>query len=151
MQDKKDKKLTTEQWNLLNYLKSKGKTDINTIIYDLGKQNGYVLNSNPKTHDPCIQLRHDADAITNSRETDKIVVHDRYYNFWVADNKEETAEWAKKTFLIPAITKLKKYHLITGLLKLDGQGRLVDLKGNVINEESLARPFVETILKRDET
>lgn len=60
--------------------------------------------------------------------------------FKVATSREEAEKYCKRDF-DNAMKLLKRYWQNIGVIKQDGQGKLIDCRGNVIDEKSLAKRF----------
>lgn len=139
----KQKKLTPRQWSLLNLIrhnslvehrKTTQKEICDTIV-------GYEWNDDEKCHDHCPAVWNDIKDINLSYETDKLIIMD-YFSYWIG-NEEETQRFIDKLWsdLSPRLTR---YWAYLKKVSRDGQGILIDRKGNVIDEDSDARRFIES-------
>lgn len=61
-------------------------------------------------------------------------------SFKIATSKEEAEKYCKRDF-DNAMKLLVRYYQNIGIIKRDGQGRLIDCNGNVITEESFAKRY----------
>ena len=139
----KVKKLTPRQWGLLNFIKNNSfvehrKTTQREIVDNV---DGYEWNEDEKCHDHCPAIWNDIKDINLSYETDKLIISDRF-EYWIG-NEEETKEFIDKLWndLSP---RLSRYWNYLKKISRDGQGILIDRKGNVIDEDSKARAFIES-------
>lgn len=64
------------------------------------------------------------------------------HRFKIASNKEEVEKYCKRD-LNNALKLLKRYWQNMGVIKEDGQGRLLDANGNVIDDDSLLERFYD--------
>jgi hypothetical protein len=147
MFDKKHKenKLTPRQWALLNLVKQnsfigKRKTS-QREIYDALKDYGYEWNDDEKAHDHCSAIWNDIKDINLSYQTDKLIIS-KNFEYWIGD-MEETQEFINKLWndLEP---RLMRYWAYLKKVERDGQCQTIDRKGNVIDEDSKARAFIES-------
>lgn len=142
---KKQEEMTTRRWTLYNYIKANKKVNTRDICRDLPEH--YTLATSDRIHNPCVLVNTDVDAINASPEIEKIIVHDREYNFWLATNKEETVAFAEQLYKKRALRALKKYWNMLAKADADGQGKLISCKGDIIDGNSKAREFVEAFVK----
>lgn len=148
MFDKEHKvnKLTPRQWALLNLIKQnslvgKRKTSQKEIC-DALKDFGYEWKeTSASNHDHCSAIWKDIKDINMSYQTDKIIIADKY-NYWIG-NEEETQAFIDGLWhdLCP---RLIKYWAYFKKAQRNGQGIFIDRKGNVIDEDSQARAFIES-------
>ena len=145
MFDKKNKQkhLTTRQWRLLDFIKinsvvERRKTTQREIVDNVP---GYEWNDDEKCHDHCPAIWNDIKDINLSCETDKLIISDRF-EYWIG-NKEETLNFLDKLWsdLSP---RLARYWAYLKKVERDGQGILIDRKGNFIGDDSSARRFIES-------
>ena len=137
------KKLTTRQWRLLDLIKFNSliehrKTTQKEICEKISE---YEWNDSPKTHDHCVAIWGDIKDINLSYETDKLIISDNF-EYWVG-NEQETKSFIDKLWndLEP---RLMRYWAYLKKVARNGQGLLIDRKGNVIDENSQARAYVES-------
>lgn len=144
-------KLTTRQWKTYNAIKEateKGKTISRRELYLL-QPDQYEWHDNPRTHDQCVAIRYDVNAINDSEEIEKIVVYDEKGNFKLAENAEEAYDFLYRVYCKVAVEKFRKMRRIRQKIRANGQGKLISTKGNVIDENSKARSYVEAYCKVD--
>lgn len=139
------KKLTTRQWKLYNYIKEHGVVSVEDICRDMPDL--YTLATSDRIHNKCAMVFTDADALNASQEIEKIIIHDRNYNFWLAKSYEEAVGFAEHLYKKRALTALKKYWNMLRKASADGQGKIISCHGDVIDEHSHARAFVEAFVK----
>ncbi len=141
---KKAEKMNTRRWKLYNYIKENGVVNTKDICRDLPEY--YTLATSDRVHNPCVLVNEDVDALNASAEIEKIIIHDRNYNFWLARFSEEALEYAEHLYKKRALTALKKYWNVVRKCNADGQGKLLSAQGNPIDEHSRARSFVEAFV-----
>lgn len=139
----KVKRLTPRQWRLLDFIKNNSllehrKTSQKEIVDHI---DGYEWNEDEKCHDHCPAIWNDIKDINLSYETDKLIISDRF-EYWIG-NEEETKEFIDKLWndLAPRLTRYWNY---LKKVNRDGQGIIIDRKGNVIDDNSQARAFIES-------
>lgn len=140
------KKLTSRQWKLLNIIKINSFIDNRKTtqreIYDALKEFGYEWNEkDANTHDHCVAIWNDIKDINLSYDTDKIIIS-KNFEYWIG-NEEETQAFLDKLWsdLAP---RLIRYWAYLKKAQRNGQGLLIDRKGNAIDENSQARAFIES-------
>ena len=141
-------KITTRQWKLYNYLKEHGVVSVEDICRDMPEH--YVLDKSERSHNKCTKVFTDADALNESTEIEKIIIHDRNYHFWLAKSKEEALGFAEHLYKKRALKALKKYWNMVVKAEADGQGKIVSCHDDIIDENSRAREFVEAFIKETE-
>lgn len=142
-------KLTTRQWNTYNAIKNateNGKTISKRELYEL-QPNDYEWNDKATTHDNCIMIRNDVNIINDSEEIEKIVIYDKHGNFKLAENEQEVYDFLFRVYCKVAVEKFRKMRHIKDKMSRDGQGKLISTKGDVIDENSKARKYVEAYCK----
>ncbi len=142
---KRTEKLNSRRWKLYNYIKENGVVNTRDICRDMPDL--YVLATSDRVHNPCALVNQDVDALNESAEIEKIIIHDRKYNFWLAKNPEEALSFAEHLYKKRAITALVKYGNMLRKVRADGQGKIVSCQDKPIDEHSRAREFVETFEK----
>lgn len=137
--------LTSLDWTIYNYLKKHFKADPKRW---LSKQE--ILEDNPDLLNESATTSHDICAALNSirlklnkachegQLSHLILLHKG--TFKIAADKEEAEHYLKKDFFV-GIKRVIRYYENMRVIKRDGQGKLIDCKGNVITEESLAKRF----------
>ena len=146
--------LTTRQWATYNLIKQNslnGKKTTQREIYenypDKLFKDGYIwANKDGVNHDNCVTIWSDIEKINFSEEIEKIVISKNYI-YWLCENDEEAEKYAQKYFS-DGIKKLKRYYRIVGKVKKNGQYKLLSTRGDIIDDESKARDFVETYLRK---
>jgi len=141
----KQKKLTPRQWKLLELIKHNSLVEFRKTtqkeICDRLKDYGYEWNDDIKAHDHCTMIWSDIKDINLSYETDKLVISDNF-EYWLGC-EQETKDFIDKLWndLEP---RLMRYWAYLKKIERDGQGIMIDRKGNAIDEDSQARAFVES-------
>lgn len=139
-------KLTTTEWTVYNYLKAKFKEDPNKWVTkrEILEDNESVLSASKgeTSHDICANLNAIRiklnKACHEGQLSHLILLHNS--SFKIAANLEEANKYLYKDYEI-GIKRIIRYYENMRVLKRDGQGKLIDCKGNVITEESLAKRF----------
>lgn len=142
-QKNKQKKLTPRQWQLLNFIRNASLVDHRKVSQKDIFNNvfGYEWNDDEKCHDHCPAIWNDIKDINLSYETDKLIISDKF-EYWLG-NEEETKAFIDKLWsdLEP---RLVRYWAYLKKVERNGQGQLIDRKGNAIDEDSQARAFIES-------
>ena len=143
--DKKHKvnKMTPRQWRLLNFIKRNSMIEFRKTTQREICDNveGYEWNDDEKCHDHCPAIWNDIKDINLSYETDKLIISDKF-EYWIGSEKETKAFIDKLwSDLSP---RLIRYWAYLKKVERDGQGVLIDRKGNFIEEDSEARRFIES-------
>ena len=149
--------MNTRQWKTYELIKSnslEGKITTQLEIVEnypymitdiFGEQkinkDGYVWNTNPKSHDHCSQVWEDIEKINNDEKIQKIIVSPNPYEYKLASSVEEVKSYCYKKFYRPAMAKLVRQSKMLNKCRLDGQGKLL------FNNKSQARDYWETFLK----
>lgn len=139
-------KLTPRQWALLNLIKQNSlmghrKTSQREIC-DALKEHGYEWKeTSGSNHDHCVAIWNDIKDINMSYQTDKLIIA-KNYEYWLG-SEEETQEFIDGLWndLAP---RLIRYWAYLKKVNRNGQGIFIDRKGNVIDENSQARAFIES-------
>lgn len=138
-------KLKTLDWKVYNYLKAEFKKD-NTLWISKKQLLESIpelrANSKATTHDVCsslntIRLRLNK-ACSDGQLSHLVLLKDSCFK--IAKDREEAKENFERDRKI-GIQRLVRYYENIGVLNRDGQGKLIDCKGNVITDESLAKRF----------
>lgn len=136
--------LTTLDWTIYNYLKDQFKADPNKWISkeEILHDNPILRESKKTSHDICsalnnIRLRLNK-ASNEGQISHLILLHNSHFK--IAANTEEAKKYLIRDYK-NGIKLLTRYYQNIKVLKLDGQGKLIDCKGNVIDEQSLAKRF----------
>lgn len=137
--------LTPRQWALYRLIKHNSLVEHRKTtqkeICDTLKDYGYEWNDNPKSHDHCSMIWKDVKDNNESYEHDKIIISDNF-EYWIG-NKEETLNFLDKLWS-DISPRLVRYWAYLKKVGRDGQGLVIDRKGNVIDEDSQARAFIES-------
>ena len=132
-------------WDVYNYLNASFRSDpkrwvskqeLLDSIETLSKSKGAT------SHDICSSLnliRIKLNQAANEGQLSHLVLLAKG-NFKIAADMQEATEHLKKDYEI-GIKRLVRYYKNIQVLKRNGQGKLIDCKGNVITEESLAKRF----------
>lgn len=139
--------LNSLDWKIYNYLKDKFKENPNRWISkkEILENNKELLKESDTTsHDICSTLnniRIKLNKACHEGQISHLILLDKGH-FKIAANKEEAEQYLKKDYRI-GIKRIIRYYENMKVLTRDGQGKLIDCKGNVITEESLAKRFHE--------
>ena len=142
-QEQDKDKLTDRQKALLKYIEENSlihhrKTTQKEICEYI---NGYEWNYDEKCHDHCPAVWKDIKDINLSDETDYVIISNDF-EYWIG-NKEETKSFIDRLWrdLSP---RLIRYWAFLKKVERDGQGRIFDEKGNLIEDENDVRAFIES-------
>lgn len=137
--------LKTIDWTIYEYLKKKFKEDPTQW---LSKQQ--ILEDNPiltfasgeTSHDICSNLnriRLRLNKACNEGQISHLILLSNS-RFKIAANEQEAKEFLYKDFEV-GIKRIIRYYENMKVLNRNGQGKLIDCKGNVIDDKSLAKRF----------
>lgn len=139
----KQKKLTPRQWQLLRFITYASLTEhrkvsqrdiVNNVV-------GYEWNDEITAHDHCPSIWNDIKDINLSYETDKVIIS-KNFEYWIG-SEEETKAFIDKLWN-DLEARLIRYWAYLKKVRRNGQGLLLDRKGNTIDENSSARAWVES-------
>lgn len=121
------------------------KTPIDEIIdnypYDAEtRRDGYIKNTSPRTHHPCIQVYDDIDALNMNLGIHKAHLWDKEYNYWISHDIEEVKAFCKPLYERQGKKKLWKQGILMLKARRHGQMRLI------FESESEAREYWETFI-----
>ncbi len=137
-------KLTSIDWEVYSYLKKKFKEDPtqwvskNQLITDIPA----LKLSKATSHDVCSTLnsiRIKLNKASNEGQISHLILLHKS-KFKIACNVEEAKKYLYKDYLT-GIKRIIRYYENMKVLKRDGQYKLIDCKGNVIDDKSLAKRF----------
>ena len=137
--------LKTIDWQVYNFLKTGFRSDpkrwfskqeLLDAIPSLSKESGAT------SHDICSTLnaiRIKLNKASSEGQLSHLILLNKG-SFKIAANFDEAKEYLSADYKV-GIKRLIRYYENMKVLKRDGQGKLIDCKGNVITEESLAKRF----------
>lgn len=139
--------LKTIDWTIYNYFKDKFKEDPNKWLskQEILADNKELLNESGATsHDICSTLNNIRLKLNKACHEGQISHLILLYRgkFKIAANYEEAQQYLYQDYKV-GIKRIVRYYENMRVLKRDGQGKLIDCKGNVITEKSLAKRFNE--------
>lgn len=143
-----NKKLNTRQWQVYNEIKKYPGISARTLATTLD----YGIDDDAKLRNlsrASIDLYKDIEYINESPEIEKIIIWDTKSHYKIAENYEEVKNFVNRIYVKQALKKLYKSSNLLKKAKLDGQCKLISTKGDVIDENSKARPFVETFENKE--
>lgn len=138
------------QWKLYNFLKKSAMKDPNhwvtheEICDALPEE--FFLNHRACRKKCCSSIQMNIIKINNSKEIEKIIMY-KNQSYKLAINREEAIEFVKTKLLNKGCRILKRYWQLFDKISKDGQGKLLSTRGDVIDEESKARPYVEAFVQ----
>ena len=139
--------LTKEDWQIYRYFEKKAKEEPNKWLTkdEIIKDNANILSiSKSSAHDICSKLNQIRLKL-NSASNQGVLSHLILLNnnkMKMATSREEAETYLYRDYKI-GIKRLVRYYKNMKVIQEDGQGRLIDRKGNVITEDSLAKRFNE--------
>lgn len=136
--------LTPRQWGLYrlireNSIENHRKTTLKEICESFPLE--YTYSDDSKSHDPCPSVWSDINAINNSYEIDKIIIL-KNFEYWIG-SEEETVNYIKDYWDNNVAPRLARYWNIYHKSLRNGEGKILDNYGNVIDEKSHAKQFRE--------
>lgn len=144
-------KLNSRQWATYNLIKEnslKGQATAQKEVCDNypaeTRKDGYVWAKGANTHDRCLKVWHDVHAINASSEVEKIIVMDNF-TYRLATEEEAGEYYAK--LQERALKALVRAYNVKRKIKADGQGKLISCQGELIDDESKARRFVQAFME----
>lgn len=137
-----NKKLTPRQWELYrliyhNSMVEHRKTTQKEICDTIS---GYEWNDDVRSHDHCSAIWKDIKDNNESFEHDKIIIS-KNFEYWIG-SETETRKYLQMLWENVS-ARLTRYWNYVKKTQMDGQGKLIDKNGNVINDMSKARAFFE--------
>lgn len=136
--------LTPRQWALYRLIKANTlrgrKTTQREICNEIPE---YEWVDNDKVHDHCSSIWGDINALNFHPNIQKTIISDNF-EYWIGSEKEVEAYCDK---LWQAISpRLSRYWNIVKKMKLDGQGQIFSARGDLIDEDSKARSYIESFI-----
>ena len=134
---KQTTKLTPRQWALYrlieyNSLVECRKTSQREICSKLSEY-GYVWNTDEKCHDHCSAIWGDIKDNNESLEHDHLIISDNFY-YWIGSKRENEKYLAKLWKDLSG--RLHRYWLFKKKLERDGQGKVLDNRGNPLSNKA---------------
>lgn len=99
------------------------------------------------THDICAGFNTSRLRLNQARAEGRInhLILLQGHKFKLATTKEEVEKYSRRDF-DNGLKLLKRYWQNMGVLKDDGQGKLIDCRGRVIDDNSLAKRFIQPFI-----
>lgn len=136
--------LTPRQWALYRLIKAntlEGRKTTQREICNAIPEYEWV--DNDKVHDHCSSIWGDINALNFHPNIQKTIISDNF-EYWIGSKKEVEAYCDK---LWQAISpRLSRYWNIVKKMKLDGQGQIFSARGDLIDEDSKARSYIESFI-----
>lgn len=126
-------------WQLYKIIKNNPDITIAEIARSMPDY--YHIKESEHNYTNCPKIYEDIDYLMNSARIEKIIIKDN--GRCRLGSEEECIEYANKIY-IEAKRLMAKYGAISRRISRNGQGKLLGNSGNVIDECSSARPFIET-------
>ena len=141
--------LTPRQWALYRLIKQNTEQGRKTTQREICVVvEGYEWNEKDgNTHDHCVSIWNDlngAKGLNFSPEIQKIVITENF-EYWIGD-REEVADYLNSLWkeLMP---RLIRYWKLKAKQKEDGQGQIFSCHGELIDDDSAARGYIEAFLE----
>ena len=131
-------------WQLYKLIKDNPDITIAEIARSMPEY--YYIKESEHNFTNCPNIYKDIDYLMNSARIEKIIIKDNGH--CRLGTEDECIEYANKLY-IEAKRLMAKYGAISRRISKDGQGKLLSNSGRVIDEHSLARPFVETYTNKE--
>lgn len=150
--------MTPRQWWLYRYLLERDPNewvDLKTICEDcdcdiLYTGERYTYTTSAKSHNPCVAIYLDVEAINESPEVDKIILY-RERKLKFPTSIEEAEEHYLSDLLKRGRKILARYGQAVRKLSKDGQGKILSNRLVPINDSKGAKEFVEALMRGEET
>lgn len=136
--------LTPRQWALYRLIKAntlRGRKTTQMEICNAISEYEWV--DNDKVHDHCPTIWGDINALNFHPNIQKIIISDNF-KYWIGTRKEVEAYCDKLWQSISP--RLSRYWNIVKKMKLDGQGQIFSARGDLIDEDSKARSYIESFI-----
>lgn len=136
--------LTPRQWALYRLIKANTLEGRKTTQREICNAiTEYVWVDDDKVHDHCSSIWGDINALNFHPNIQKTIISDNF-EYWIGSKKEVEAYCDK---LWQAISpRLSRYWNIVKKMKLDGQGQIFSARGDLIDEDSKARAYIESFI-----
>lgn len=131
-------------WKLYNLIKANPGITVKEICEAMPEYYSYKESEHNFTNCPAIY--EDIDYLMSSARIEKIIIKDN--GTFRLGTEEECIEYANKIFL-KAKKLMAKYGVIARRIPKDKQGKLFGTNLQPIDENSQARPFVETFIDKE--
>lgn len=142
--------LTPRQWALYRLIEHNSLVELRKTtqreICEKLKDYGYEWNDDVKAHDHCSTIWTDITENNLSYEHNKLIIS-KNFEYWIG-SESETKDFIHKLWadLSP---RLSRYWRYLKKSKKDGQGKIIDKNGNIIDETSKAEKFIEAFNEYD--
>ena len=142
-------KLSTYQWELYNFIKEKSIEDSEHWV-----THEEICERFPRkfqlNHQACLKkcssrIQKEIIVINSSPEIEKIIIY-KNQTYRVASSKEELDQFLETKFLNRAFRILKRYWQLKDKGEKDGQVKLLSARGDVIDDKSQVRKFIEAFI-----
>ena len=141
-------KLLPRQWELYRLIRDNsymGRKTTQKEICDTIPD--YIWNDEPSSHDHCTMVWSDIKEINLSPRLEKLIIS-KNFEYWIG-TKEETEEFIDDLWKALA-PRLFRYWHYKRKIAADGQGKLLGDDLNPIDEDSKARTYIESFIKKEE-
>lgn len=143
--------MNNRQWKLYNFLKiSAQKNPDKWVTHEeicAALPDDFKMNHVAVKKKCCSMIQQQVIEINSSSEIEKIIMY-KNQSYKLAASSEEAIDFIKKKLLYKGCRILKRYWQLYDKIINDGQGKLLSTRGDVIDEESKARPYVEAFIKK---
>lgn len=129
-------------WELYRLIKARPGISVREICEAMPEYYHYKESESDFTNCPAIY--EDVDYLMNSARIEKIIIKDEGH--FRLGTMDENIEYANKLY-VKGTRIMAKYGAISRRIPKDGQGKLLGSSGQVIDENSDARPFIETHIR----
>jgi len=135
-------KMLGYHWELYRLIKDRPNITVKEVCEAMPKYYQYKESEHNFTN--CPSIYEDIDYIMQSPEVEKIIIKDE--GKFRLGTQEECITYANKLYA-RGTRIMAKYGAITRRIDDDGLGKLISAQDRAIDENSVARPFVESFVK----
>lgn len=143
--------MNSTRWKLYNFLKQQAIENPNHWVTHeeicRAMPDEFTMNHLACQKKCCSSIQLNVIEINNSDEIEKIIMY-RNQSYKLATSEEEAINFVKTKLLYKGCRILSRYWQLLDKIMSNGQGKLLSTRGNVIDEESRARPYVEAFVKK---
>ena len=143
--------MDSKQWRLYNFLKFTAQVHPDKWVSHEeiceALPNDFKMNHIAVKKKCCSTIQKQVIDINSSDEIEKIIMH-KNQTYKLAASQEEAFDFIKNKLLYKGCRILERYWQLHDKIFKDGQGKLLSVRGDVIDEESRARPYVEAFVKK---
>lgn len=143
-------RLTPRQWALYRLIKENTEAGRKTTQREIcEKVEGYEWHTKESgSHDHCPQIWEDINGekgINWAAQVQKTIIS-QDFEYWLG-NDEEIDDYIGKMWFSGIYPRLRRYWALVGKRKSHGQGQIFSCEGNLIDDESKARGYIDAFME----